>query len=656
MTVLSLFFLWITFSFAAPNAMNYQGRVTDASGEPVADGSYLMEFWIYDAEIEGTALWWDVTQYVSVTDGIYNVTLGQGEGYGSLDAALFSEDNRWLEVWFDGEKLFPRQKLTSAAYAFQAGSTTAGAVTSVMLADDAVTETKVQDGAITAGKIAEGFVSGLDSDKLDGYEAADFAPAVHNHDTQYYTKTEVDNLVSDYESRIAALENLLAKFSVSGDGRQIYITEANLHVRSGSGATNGAVNGLGNVIIGYNESRLSTNDKSGSHNLVVGYEHNYSNYAGIVVGYHNTISGQVSSVSGGHYNIASGDYSSVSGGWFSTASGIYSSISGGYHNEAIGSSSSVSGGSINTADGDYSSISGGSTNTAGGVSSSVSGGHYNIASGDYSSVGGGYYNETTGSSSSVSGGRGNTAGGNDSSVSGGRNNRAEGDFASVSGGGSENSAYGNVAYADYSAVLGGIYNIAGNQDSGNHAIGKASTVSGGDTNRATGTYTSIGGGKTNIASGYASSVSGGRYNQASGQYSFVGGGGSDIDSNGNHAFGNYSAILGGANNFTGDFWMVDHSLGINSTVCGGSANYATGRDSSVSGGGWNNAVGENSTVSGGTNNLANGLRASVMGGDGNHADGMSSSVSGGRINTASGDYTSVVGDIGNTFVDATSIP
>jgi hypothetical protein len=30
--------------------MNFQGRLTDASGNPVADGSYNMEFWLLDAD------------------------------------------------------------------------------------------------------------------------------------------------------------------------------------------------------------------------------------------------------------------------------------------------------------------------------------------------------------------------------------------------------------------------------------------------------------------------------------------------------------------------------------------------------------------------------------------------------------------------------
>ncbi|WP_456379887.1 hypothetical protein [Thiolapillus sp.] len=138
------------------------------------------------------------------------------------------------------------------------------------------------------------------------------------------------------ETRLSVLETLLEHFSREGD--QIIIENANLHVRSGAGSTDAAPNGLGNVIIGYDEARQSGNSscslgqydnetdctsaggtwalnhKSGSHNLVVGKAHNYSRYGGLVIGYWNTISGSYSAVSGGLGNTASGYYSAVSGG------------------------------------------------------------------------------------------------------------------------------------------------------------------------------------------------------------------------------------------------------------------------------------------------------------------------------------------------------
>ena len=121
----------------------------------------------------------------------------------------------------------------------------------------------------------------------------------------------------------------------------LFVTGVNLHVRSGSGATEGAVNGAGNLIIGYNESATGT----GSHNLVVGSEHSYLSYGGIVVGQRNSIEYPFASVTGGNFNNARAPYSSVNGGFGNTASGDSSVVSGGYVNAAAGDYSTVSGGS-----------------------------------------------------------------------------------------------------------------------------------------------------------------------------------------------------------------------------------------------------------------------------------------------------------------------
>lgn len=203
------------------------------------------------------------------------------------------------------------------------------------------------------------------------------------------------------------------------------------------------VNGLGNLIVGYNEARQSgvwvcsdgrydndtdctsadetwaQNHKSGSHNIVGGLGSAYSGAGGLVVGLHNVINRHFATVSGGETNIASGLNSSVSGGWNNTASGEYSSVSGGRSN---------------TASGGYSSASGGLDNTASGVYSSVSGGLINTASGGYSSVSGGLSNTASGGLSSVSGGESNTALGGYSSVSGGDTNTASHSFSSILGG------------------------------------------------------------------------------------------------------------------------------------------------------------------------------------------------------------------------------
>ena len=139
---------------------------------------------------------------------------------------------------------------------------------------------------------------------------------------------------------------------------------ANVLVLDGTGSTVGTPTGLGNLIVGYDEN--SSDDKTGSHNLVVGPYHTYSSFGGLVAGIDNNVTGTYASVSGGWNNTASGTRSSVSGGSTNTASGSYSSVSGGINNTASGEKSSVSGGWNSTASGNYSSVSAGSSNIASG--------------------------------------------------------------------------------------------------------------------------------------------------------------------------------------------------------------------------------------------------------------------------------------------------
>ena len=327
------------------------------------------------------------------------------------------------------------------------------------------------------------------------------------------TCDDVITRMEELEDKVALLEELLQHFSRNGN--DIYIEGANIHVLDGSGNTDGSVNGLGNLIVGYNETRGSGDDRTGSHNIVVGMEQNYSSHGGLVAGRHNTISGEFSAVTGGRYNTASGNFAFVGGGGlalFGTgneAFSNYSAILGGRGNTA-GNNSAPNDHSI----GEYATVSGGLSNTASGKHSSVSGGSSNEASGEWASVSGGQSNTATNQFASVNGGSGNTASGSSASISGGRYNKASGDYSFVGGGGSEYSGYGNEAFSNYSAILGGAYNIAGNNSNSNdHSIGESATVSGGFSNRASGWYSSISGGEDNTASGRKSSVSGG-YNRS----------------------------------------------------------------------------------------------------------------------------------------------
>jgi len=150
------------------------------------------------------------------------------------------------------------------------------------------------------------------------------------------------------EMRIAQLEALLANVTRGMvDGQDtIRFSNMNVQIVNGSENTSGTVNGRGNLIVGYNELRSLpyVDDRSGSHNIVVGSYQNYSSAGGLVAGSWNTISAPYTSISGGSGNVSSDVYASVSGGAGNTASGGWASVSGGVGNEASYYYASVSGG------------------------------------------------------------------------------------------------------------------------------------------------------------------------------------------------------------------------------------------------------------------------------------------------------------------------
>jgi hypothetical protein len=118
----------VTLAFSAthvaaevPQAINYQGRLTDASGDPIADGAQLIKFIIYDAPTGGTDLWTTPFEVVDVADGLFSVQLGASP-WPILPDDMFANDTAlFLGITVGANpEITPRVKLTSVAFAYQA--------------------------------------------------------------------------------------------------------------------------------------------------------------------------------------------------------------------------------------------------------------------------------------------------------------------------------------------------------------------------------------------------------------------------------------------------------------------------------------------------------------------------------------------------------
>jgi len=156
-----------------PDLVSLQGRLTDSSGNPVADSSYSIRFSIWDAASSGSELW-NETQNVSTSKGLFNVLLGS---VATLTRTVFDGTPRYLELKVGADPaMTPRQRFVTVPYAFfaeqaadlvctdcvsaaevqfnYAGSTSEGGAASNLSCTDCVSSSEVQFNY--AGSTSEG--------------------------------------------------------------------------------------------------------------------------------------------------------------------------------------------------------------------------------------------------------------------------------------------------------------------------------------------------------------------------------------------------------------------------------------------------------------------------------------------------------------------
>jgi hypothetical protein len=103
-------------ALSIPQLINYQGRLTDAAGNPLT-GSYNMTFCLYEAATGGTSPWCE-NQVVTVTYGVFNALLGSVT---PIPATAFGSTNLYLGVRVGSDsEMTPRRRVVSAGYAYRA--------------------------------------------------------------------------------------------------------------------------------------------------------------------------------------------------------------------------------------------------------------------------------------------------------------------------------------------------------------------------------------------------------------------------------------------------------------------------------------------------------------------------------------------------------
>jgi hypothetical protein len=506
--IILLFAVEVLLSQEVPQTINYQGRLLNAIGAPVPDGTYEITFSLYN--LDQTKLW-DETLIVEVGSGLFSVTLGQINPLGEI--IISNPPPLFLGIKIgENPEMEPRTPLSSGPYALRSLITNEAAIA------HSVDQNTIHDGHIIDGTISladlgpHGAIEGqIIKMGPEGWMIAD------------------DNLGTDASGWID--DGTVVHLIDSDDSVGINQTDPQCHLdvngQAKFGRLTSYVDSLSTITGGSGHMADSISVIGGGEgNTAIGM---WSTIAG---GAYNFTAGNSASIGGGNGNQADGFGAVISGGTFNMSDGYFTTIGGGYGNVAIGAYSVIAGGGSETAEqgdtanyagGDYSSIGGGRDNTAIGQYSTVAGGQENLVDADRGTIGGGFHNSVNDVEATVSGGQYNTAGGAQSTVGGGEYNLASGWRGVISGG------YADTASAMYTTIGGGRNNVAtvahatvgGGAE--NRATNNSTTIAGGFQNTASGYNSTVCGGVLNSANGYSATIPGGSQNEASGDYSFAAG-------------------------------------------------------------------------------------------------------------------------------------
>lgn len=319
-----------------------------------------------------------------------------------------------------------------------------------------------------------------------------------------------------------------------------------------------------------------------------------SDYAVILGGSQNTITGMNSFIGAGHGNIAGGDDNFIGAGTSNRTIGPNVTVSGGWNNVATGDDATIAGGKDNSVLMRNSVIGGGTgnaiyTNTewatiAGGTGNSISNGQWN-------SIGGGSANQVYGQANTIGGGGANYVTGNNSTIGGGSvnliTNNANG--GQTIAGGEQNMLHDG----DVNFIGSGNFNgIGASYQSGNWFIWRgsnvASAIAGGYGNTVQSDLGFIGSGFFNLCMGWGGVVVGGIQNSVfPSQHSFIGGGRANI------IYGTNDVIVGG-------FGSTIDTNAISSFIGGGYQNFILSGSNNVIPGGFSNVINSDFSFAAGT--------------------------------------------------------
>ncbi len=221
--LLSAMFGYAATGWAQPSLLNHQGRLVDASGDPIS-GLLSIEVRLFDTESDDVALWQQTINNVEAINGLYHFQFGDAQIAGVLE-----EEQLWLELVIDSELLSPRQQLVSVPYALRAKQLVdAGNIDGGTLVVDRVPD--LPASKITSGTFDIGLIPDIPAEKIVSGTLS------------------MDRLPSD--PTFAGTVSATSAYRVNAAGRSTFITgDSSPHIYSSSDTFEGASGNHGALIL-----------------------------------------------------------------------------------------------------------------------------------------------------------------------------------------------------------------------------------------------------------------------------------------------------------------------------------------------------------------------------------------------------------------------
>ena len=489
------------------NTINYQGKLCDAAGITVPDGSYQAQFKLYTAETVGTLLWDSGAVSISTNGGIFTTELGP------IASDDLPQDEVWLEVTVGADPPMPRVKLSSVPFALRAGDLSLPFARSLASSGSLLSVTNEGVGEAVRGENASegnyGYLGGSvygvygedrgtgnygclgsDSYGVTGYSTNASGRGVYGRTTnttgrgvygeggygnygylgsenygvfgKHYASGNQGHIGSaDYAVYGTSTSGMAGFFdgsaAVTGDlGVGTEVPTARLDVegviRSGTGGfkfpdgsvqTTAAVEGWS--LTGNGGTTTETNFLGTTDDAALEFKVNGQRSLRLEPG---AVPNTVGGWSGNYITEGVVGASVVGGGNPSDSSTKYNRVTDNFGFVGGGVGNSAGDGDATLTDAEHATVGGGHYNTASGAISTVGGGWYNRATRERTTIAGGWNNLANNHASTVGGGRDNTASGSRATVPGGSGNRAQGDHSFAAGRRAKADHIGTFVWAD----------------------------------------------------------------------------------------------------------------------------------------------------------------------------------------------------------------